>query len=223
MQTEQYRDFNPPGHGKRFFALLRRYFFTGLLVTTPIAITLYVTWWFLQFVDTAVADLIPPRYNPNYYLPFSIPGLGLLICVAFFIVIGWFARNYFGRLTIRVSEYFLDKMPVVSTIYTAVKQVMEMMMGSKARAFRDVVLFEYPKEGTWTIGFVTGATPGQVQELGDGEVMNIYVPTTPNPTSGFLLFIPKKDLVYMDISVEDAVKLIVSGGIITPQGKKPIV
>lgn len=214
-----------PHNGNRFFALLRKYFFTGLLVTTPIAITLFVTWWFLRFIDTAVADLIPARYNPNYYLPVYIPGLGLIICVMFFIIVGWFARNYFGKLTLRVSEYFLDKMPVVRTIYTAIKQVMEMMVGKHARAFRDVVLFQYPMAGCWTVGFVTGVTPGEVQslDLDGGEVVNVYVPTTPNPTNGFLLFMPKKDLIYIDMSVEEAVKLIVSGGIITPPPKEPVV
>lgn len=195
---------------------LRGYFIAGILVTAPISITIYLTWAFLVFVDTNVARLIPPEYNPNNYLPFSLPGLGLLIACAFFILVGWFARNFLGRMTIRVSEYLLDKMPVVRSLYGALKQIFETVMASQSDAFRDVVIFEYPRKDSWTIGFVTGVTKGEIQDLTNDEVMNIYVPTTPNPTSGFLLFIPKKDLIYIKMSVEDAIKMIVSGGIITP-------
>lgn len=200
---------------------LRGYFIAGILVTAPIAITIYLTWAFLVFVDTSVARLIPPEYNPNYYLPFSVPGLGLLIACAFFILVGWFARNFLGRMTIRVSEYLLDKMPVVRGLYGALKQIFETVMASQSDAFRDVVIFEYPRKESWTIGFVTGVTKGEIQDLTNDEVMNIYVPTTPNPTSGFLLFIPKKDLIYINMSVEDAIKMIVSGGIITPDHEPP--
>lgn len=208
-------------NGSRFFALMRRYFLTGLLVTTPIAVTLYLTWWFLQFVDSTVADLIPDQFNPNYYLPVSIPGLGIIICISFFILVGWFARNYIGRLMLRISEYFLDKMPIVRTLYTATKQIMEMMMGAQASAFREVVLIEYPRKECWTIAFVTGVTEGQIQSLSEGEVVNVYVPTTPNPTSGFMLFVPKKDVIYLEMSVEDAIKLVVSGGMVSPNSKPP--
>jgi uncharacterized membrane protein len=195
---------------------LRGYFIAGILVTAPIAITLYLTWAFLMFVDTNVARLIPPEYNPNYYLPFSVPGLGVVAAFVFFVVAGWFAKNFFGRLTIRASEYILDKMPVVRSLYGALKQIFETVMANQSEAFRDVVVFEYPRKDSWTLGFVTGVTKGEVQDLTNDEVVNVYVPTTPNPTSGFLLFIPKKDLIYIKMSVEDAIKMIVSGGIITP-------
>lgn len=200
---------------------LRGYFIAGILVTAPISITIYLTWAFLMFVDTNVARLIPPEYNPNNYLPFSVPGLGLLIACLFFVVIGWFARNFLGRMTIRVSEYLLDKMPVVRSLYGALKQIFETVMANQSEAFRDVVVFEYPRKDSWTLGFVTGVTKGEVQRLTDSEVVNVYVPTTPNPTSGFLLFIPKKDLIYIEMSVEDAIKMIVSGGIITPPDTVP--
>lgn len=206
-----------------FLSGLRGYFIAGILVTAPISITIYLTWAFLMFVDTNVARLIPPQYNPNTYLPFSLPGLGLIIAVAFFILVGWFARNFLGRMTIRVSEYLLDKMPVVRSLYGALKQIFETVMASQSDAFRDVVIFEYPRKDSWTIGFVTGVTKGEIQDLTNDEVMNIYVPTTPNPTSGFLLFIPKKDLIYISMSVEDAIKMIVSGGIITPPNNPKLV
>lgn len=208
------------GEGKKLFTLLRRYFLTGILVTAPLAITIWVTLWFLEFVDNNVSNLIPPRYNPDYYLPFQIPGLGLLMAIVFFITIGWFARNYFGRVMIRVSEYILDKMPIVRTIYAALKQIFETVMASQSQAFRDVVMFEYPRKGIWVMGFVTGTTKGEVQALTDTEVVNVFLPTTPNPTSGFLLFVPKKDLIFMQMSVEEAIKMVVSGGIITPLEKE---
>jgi uncharacterized membrane protein len=202
---------------------LRGYFLAGILVTAPIAITIYLTWSFLMFIDTNVSRLIPAHYNPNSYLPFSVPGLGLIIAIAFFIMAGWFARNFLGRLTIRASEYLLDKMPIVRTVYGALKQIFETVMASKSQAFRDVVMFEYPRKGTWVMGFVTGVTQGEVQTLTDTEVVNVFLPTTPNPTSGFLLFVPKKDLIFMKMSVEEAIKMIVSGGIITPPyGEKEI-
>lgn len=213
-------DDSEDSNGKKIFAHLRGYFLTGLLVTAPIAITIWVTLWFLEFVDNNVANLIPPRYNPDYYLPFQIPGLGLVIAITFFITVGWFARNYFGRLAIRVSEYALDKMPIVRTIYGALKQIFETVMASQSQAFRDVVMFEYPRKGIWVMGFVTGTTRGEVQALTDTEVVNVFLPTTPNPTSGFLLFVPKKDLTFLNMTVEEAIKMVVSGGIITPLARE---
>lgn len=215
-------DIDDLAHGGKLglFARLRRYFFTGIVVTAPGVITLYVTWWFLKFVDTSVARLLPPQYNPNTYLPVYLPGVGLVITVTVLILVGWFARNYVGRIFIRASEYVVERMPVVNTMYNALKQVFETTMGSQSKAFREVVLFEYPRAGSWTLGFVTGVTKGEIQTLTQDEVVNVYVPTTPNPTSGFLLFLPKKDLIYISMSTEDAIKLIVSGGIVAPAEKK---
>lgn len=202
-------------------ARLRRYFFTGIVVTVPITITLWSAWWFLTFVDSLVAKLIAPELNPNSYLPFEIPGIGLILSAIFFTVIGFSARNILGRVIIRASEWVVGHMPIVRTVYGALKQVFDMTIGEQSKAFREVVLFEYPRKDCWTIGFVTGVTKGEIQSVSDGEVVNVYIPTTPT-TAGFLLFLPKKDLVYLSMSVEDAVKLIVSGGIITPPEKKVV-
>jgi uncharacterized membrane protein len=197
-------------------AKLRNYFLAGVLVTAPIAITLYVVWGFLKLLDRKITPVIPYTYNPNTYLPVDIPGLGLIIAVAFFITVGFFTRNFFGRLIVRVSENLVERVPVINTIYGAIKQIFETVMASKSDAFKEVVMFEYPRKGIWVMGFVTGSTKGEVQSLTDTEVVNIFLPTTPNPTSGFLLFVPKKDLTYMKMSVEEGIKMIVSGGIITP-------
>lgn len=200
-------------------ARLRRYFFTGIVVTVPITITLWSAWWFLNFIDVLVASIIPAEFNPNTYLPFSIPGLGLIITVVFFTVIGFLARNFLGRMIIRASEYIVGRMPILNTVYNALKQVFEMTIGTQSTAFRDVVLFQYPHPNSWTIGFVTGVTPGEIQSVGGGsEVLNIYIPVTPT-TAGFVVFIAKKDVIYLSMSVEEAVKLIASGGIITPPAK----
>lgn len=200
-------------------ARLRRYFFTGIVVTAPIFITLWGAWWFLTLIDSLIADLIPPEYNPNTYLPFAIPGTGLVITVIFLILTGWFARNFLGRQIIRLSEFIVSRVPLVSMIYNAIKQVLEMTIGTQSTAFRDVVLIRYPHPNSWTIGFVTGVTAGEIQSVGNGsEVLNVYIPVTPT-TAGFLVFVPKNDVVYLSMSIEEAVKLISSGGIITPPKK----
>jgi len=206
----------PPSPKEHFhlsvFAKLRGYFLAGILVTAPISITLYLTWGLLKFIDSKVSSVIPAEY----YRETAVPGLGLIIAIAFFIVVGWFAKNFLGRMIIRTSEYILDKMPVIRTVYGATKQIFETVMGAQSQAFREVVMFEFPRKGIWALGFVTGVAKGEVQRLTEDEVVNVFFPTTPNPTSGFLLFIPKKDLVLMEMTVEEAIKMIVSGGILTP-------
>lgn len=202
-----------------FLGKLRNYFFAGILVTAPITITLYVTWGFLKFLDRKITPFIPQAYNPNTYLPVDIPGLGLIIAVVFFILVGFFTRNFFGRVLVRTSEYIVERVPVINTIYGAIKQIFETVMASKSDAFKDVVMFEYPRKGIWVVGFVTGKTKGEVEKLTADETVNVFLPTTPNPTSGFLLFVPKKDVTYMNMTVEEGIKMIVSGGIITPEEK----
>lgn len=206
-------------HKATFLSKIRNYFLAGILVTAPISITFYVTWGFLKFLDHKITPLIPEMYNPNAYLPVDIPGLGLIIAVTFFVIVGWITRNFLGRLLVRLSENIVTRVPVISSIYGAVKQIFETVMASQSDAFKEVVMFEYPRQGIWVLGFVTGVTKGEVQNLTANETVNVFLPTTPNPTSGFLLFIPKKDLTYMKMSVEDGLKMIVSGGIITPQEK----
>ena len=205
---------------KTFVSKLRNYFLAGVLVTAPIAITTYIVWTFLKFLDRIVTPRIPEAYNPNNYLPFELPGLGFIVTIIFFIVVGWFTRNFLGRLMVRWSEYIVERVPVINKIYVTIKNVLETVMSSNSDAFKEVVMFEYPRKGIWVMGFVTGATKGEVANLTKKETVNIFLPTTPNPTSGFLLFVPKKDVTYMDMSVEDGIKMIVSGGIITPPEKK---
>lgn len=199
-----------------FMARLRRYLLTGIVVTAPITITIYLTYVFLTFIDGHVARLIPAEWQAEFYRDTAIPGLGLIVAIAFFIVIGWFATNILGRFIIRIYEYLLDRMPVIRTVYGAIKQIFETIMASQSSAFREAVMLEYPRKGVYSIGFVTGRTEGEVQDATKAETINVFVPTTPNPTSGYLLFVPKKELIFLDMSVEEAVKLVVSAGIITP-------
>ena len=207
-------------HKKGGFATLRNYFFAGILVTAPIAITLYATWGFLKFLDHKITPLIPKIINPNSYLPLDVPGLGLVIAIIFFIIVGWFTRNFFGRLIVRTSEKVMRRVPVINSIYGAIKQIFETVMASQSDAFKEVVMFEYPRKGTWVLGFVTGQTKGEVKAMIKDDTVNVFVPTTPNPTSGFLLFLPKKDVTYMDMTVEEGIKMIVSGGILTPEERE---
>ena len=200
---------------------LRSWFFTGLLVTAPVLLTLYITWLVVDVLDSQVVNLLPASWHEfsvlNVPIFGQIPGFGLLIGVIIITLIGAVAAGFLGRWIIKLGEKVLNKMPVVRSIYSAFKQILETVLASQSDAFRDVVLVQYPREGLWVIGFVTGVTKGEVQDSIPITTVNVFVPTTPNPTSGFLLFCPKDDLIYLKMTVEQALKLVVSGGIVTPE------
>lgn len=202
-------------------ARLRAYFLAGILVTAPLSITLYLAWWFITFIDHTVAALLPPRFNPETYLPFSLPGLGVVIIVVALTLIGSITAGFVGRLFLRTSEGILARIPAVRSIYGATKQIFETVLAKQSSAFREVVLVEYPRRGLWVIGFITGTTQGEVQELTADTLYNVFIPTTPNPTSGFLLFVANSDLVRLDMTVEDGIKMVISAGIITPPDRRP--
>lgn len=202
-------------------ARLRNYFIAGILVTAPIGLTVYLVWVFVGIVDGWVTPLIPPRYNPATYLPFGIPGFGLIVAIIGLILIGALTSNLLGRLFLRLSDRLLARMPVVRGLYTAIKQLTETVFGTRSTAFRQVVLIEYPRRGIWGMAFITGVTQGEVQELTDTEVVNVFVPTTPNPTSGFLLFVPRRDVTVLNMTVEEGIKMVISGGIVSPPDRRP--
>lgn len=208
---------------KGLMARLRSWFLTGLLVTAPVMLTIYITWLFIDIIDSNVNALIPNGVRELIEIKAphigSLPGLGLLIGLIVITLIGALAAGFFGRWLIRMGENILNRMPVVRTIYGASKQILETVLTTQSNAFREVVLVEYPRKELWVVGFVTGNTEGEVGVKIEDETVNVFIPTTPNPTSGFLLFCPKKDLIYLDMGVEDAVKLVVSGGIVTPDMK----
>ena len=196
---------------------LRNYFLTGIIVTAPIALTIYLTWQFIDWVDSQAIPLLPAQYNPENYLPFSLPGLGLVISVIILTFVGFLTANIFGRTLLKTGERLVNQMPVVRTIYGALKQILETVLSQSSNSFRQAVLVEYPRRGIWTVAFVTGETGGEVAQRLDDEMTNIYVPTTPNPTSGFLLMVPRQDLIFLDMPVEDAAKYIISIGVIAPE------
>jgi len=197
-------------------ARLRAYFLAGVIVTAPIGITVLLVWQFVTFLDTQVGGLIPARYNPESYLPFSVPGLGLLIMLAFLTLVGFLAAGLAGRTLVHIGERLLSRMPVIRSVYGTLKQIFETVLAQSSRSFREVVLVEYPRRGIGAIGFVTGPTRGEVQTRSEEELVNVFLPTTPNPTSGFLLFVPKRDLVHLDMTIEEGIKLVISGGIVAP-------
>ncbi len=200
---------------------IRRHFLAGVLVTAPVAITTYIVWLIVTWVDGRITPLIPSQYNPGTYTPFPIPGLGLLIVFIVLTLIGALTTGLLGRFLLRLSERVIGRMPFVRSVYGATKQIFETVLAQQSNAFREVVLVEYPRRGIWAVGFITGVTEGQVQEDTVDDVVNVFLPTTPNPTSGFLLFVPRKDLVVLHMSVEEGIKMVVSGGIVTPPDRRP--
>lgn len=205
-----------------FVGKLRGYFIAGILVTAPISITVYLAWLFITYVDSKVTPLIPAKFNPETYLPYSLPGLGLVIVVVGLVLIGAFTAGFLGRFFQRMGDRFMDNVPVLRGVYKALKQILETVLAQQSNAFREAVLVEYPRRGMWVIAFITGRTQGEVQSLTEQEVINLFVPTTPNPTSGFLIFVPKEDIVPLSMNVEEALKMVISGGIVTPPDHRPV-
>lgn len=202
-----------------FFARMRRHFIAGVLVTAPLAITLFLSWKIISYIDTRASHLIPAKYHPESYLPFNIPGTGLVIMTVIFILIGAFAAGFMGRVLVSFSERILDRVPIVRSVYSAIKQIAQSVLAQDSKAFTEVVLLEYPMKDKWAMGFISGRTEGEVQHKTKGGVVSVFVPTTPNPTSGFLLFIPEKDLIPLDMTVEEGIKMVVSSGIVVPPYK----
>lgn len=196
-----------------FNARLRNYLLTGILVTAPITITVWISWQILQFFDATARHLVPDGWYPDI----AIPGLGLLVVFLGLTLVGALTAGLVGRLFVRTSERILNGMPVVRSVYGAIKQILETVLAQRATAFRQVVLIEYPRRGIWAAGFVSGSTKGEVRRKIDHDLVNVFLPTTPNPTSGFLLFVPREDVRVLDMTIEEGIKLVVSGGIVTPE------
>lgn len=197
-------------------ARLRTYFVTGILVTAPIFITGWLAWQIFQFFDQSVKPLIPESWNPESYLPFSLPGLGILILLILLLAIGAFVTGYAGKLALATGERLLARVPIVRGFYKAMKQVFETVLSPQSNAFREAVLIEYPRPNSFTIGFVAGQDSQVIEKAAQRELINVFVATTPNPTSGFLLLVPPEEAVVLHMTVEEALKMVISGGLITP-------
>ena len=188
-------------------AKLRNYFITGIVVLVPIGITLYLT----KFFVSISANLIPPGINPNNYLPFAIPGLEILLSIIFITLIGGLSLSFIGKKILQVFNDLLKKIPILRTIYSAIGQMTE-TLAPKSGSKKSVVLIEYPRKGSWAVGFATKENKGEMAEKTNQKLINVFVPTTPNPTSGFLLMFPIDDVIYLNMSFEEASKFIVSAG-----------
>ncbi|WP_452027664.1 DUF502 domain-containing protein [Azospirillum palustre] len=202
---------------------LRAYFLAGILVTAPIAITVYIAWWFVSLIDGYIRPLIPSVYNPENYLPFSIPGIGVLVVIIAVTLIGAFAAGYVGRLVLGVGEGVVGRMPVVRSVYGGVKQIFETVLAKKSNAFREVVAIQYPRPGVWSLGFITGSAHPEVQVKLAGEaddIVNVFIPCAP-PTAGYLAMVPRRDVTVLNMTVEDGLKLVMSGGIVVPPDRRP--
>jgi uncharacterized membrane protein len=201
-------------------ARLRNYFLTGFVVCAPLVITIYLTWSFVGWVDSWVKPYIPPVYNPDTYTPFEVPGFGLIVALVLITLVGFLTANIIGRTIVRYGEYLLDRMPLIRTIYRGLKQILETVLSERSNTFKKVGLVEYPRKGLWALVFIATDAEGEVQVRLEGEAgptVAVFLPTTPNPTSGFLLFVPKSDIVELDMSVEEGAKLVISAGLVTPE------
>lgn len=209
-------------HGKGLLARLRAYFLAGVLVTAPIGITAALAWWVVEVIDRQVVPLIPDRYNPDTYfreylgVEIGLPGLGVLVLLVTITLIGFLTAGLVGRWVFGLGEKMLDRMPVIRSFYKLTKQIFETVLRNQSDAFRQAVLVEYPRRGLWAVAFLTAGTKGEIRAKLQKDHVNIFLPTTPNPTSGFLLFVPSEEIIVLDMPVEDAVKLVISAGIVTP-------
>ncbi len=196
-----------PSLKKSIFAKIRNNFIAGVVVLIPIGITLYLTLFIIRISSKA----IPKEINPNNYLPFDIPGVEILIALVIITFIGWLSLSFLGKKFFELFNNILKKIPILRTIYSAIGQMTESFTKTDNKQ-KSVVLLEYPRKGVWAVGFATKENEGLIKEKIKEDLINVFVPTTPNPTSGFLLLVPKKDLIFLDISFEQASKFIVSAG-----------
>ena len=197
---------------------LRNYFLTGLIVAGPLTITVYITWWFTTLIDGWVKPFVPTRYLPETYLPFTIPGFGLVIAFTALTMLGFLTANLVGRSLVEFGEVILNRMPVVRGIYKGVKQVFETIFSTEGTSFRTVGLVQFPVKGTWSVVFISNPAGIEINESipGGEEHIGVFLPCTPNPTTGFFFYLPRRAVIELTMSVDDAAKLVMSAGVIQP-------
>ena len=202
----------------KFWSKLKSYFLTGVIVAAPVAITVYMAYHLVIWINGATSRLIPQQWKIGDVVPYAIPGCGLFLLIVALIFIGMLTTGYVGKFFVWLWEKIIRKMPVVSSFYSLMKQIFETFLSQKSRSFSQVVLVQYPRQGLWTIAFVSrDQTGGEIAQKTGQDFVSVYVPTTPNPTSGFLIFVPQKDIIKLDMSVEDGIKYVLSCGIVTPE------
>ena len=195
-----------------FFKRIRNYFITGIVVLIPIAITVYFT----IFLISISSKILPKEINPNHYLPYEIPGVEILISLFLITFIGWLSLSFIGKRFLQMFNNILKKIPILRTIYSAIGQMTE-SFASTDKGSKNVVLVEYPRKGSWAVGFATKENSGEITNKTNKKLINVFIPTTPNPTSGFLLMCPKEEVIYLDLTFEEASKFIVSAGTSNPK------
>jgi uncharacterized membrane protein len=202
---------------------LRTYFLTGIIVAGPLAITAYITWWIIALIDSFVKPLIPASYLPDHYLPFSIPGIGLVIAFLAVTLLGFLTANLVGRSIIEFGEVLLARTPVISGLYKGLRQIFETLFSANGTSFRTVGLVEFPVKGTWSVVFLSAPAAVEVEGalqakgVAAGELVGVFMPCAPNPTTGFFFYLPRSEVVEVPISVDDAAKLVMSAGVIQPE------
>jgi uncharacterized membrane protein len=207
--------------GLRLGTRLRNYFLTGLVIVGPVTLTIYISWWLINVVDAWVKPFVPRSYNPDTYLPFSVPGIGLVFAILMLTLIGALAANLLGRTLISYGELMLHRMPIVRNVYRAMKQIFESVVSvtSPNTSFQKVGIVEFPSKGLWSLVFVTGETSGEIQAVapgGESDLLSVFIPTGIVPPTGFVCFLPRRDVVFLSMTVEDAAKIIISGGMVMP-------
>ncbi|WP_420002788.1 DUF502 domain-containing protein [Arenibacterium sp. LLYu02] len=217
-------DIPPAPRRPGLFARLRSSFLTGIVVIAPVGLTIWLLWSVAGWVDGVVLPLVPSTFQPEQYIGINLRGVGVIIFLLFTIFIGWVAKGIIGRSLIGYAERLVDRMPVVRSIYSGIKQISETVFAQGERSFEVACLVQYPRRGIWAIGFISTEAKGEIAKRADtsGKLISVFVPTTPNPTSGFLLYFPEEDVVVMDMSVEDAAKLVISAGLVYPNTKAPV-
>lgn len=205
---------------------LRNYFLTGFIVAAPLAITVYIVWSFIGWINSWVKPYIPAAYSPDTYLPFAVPGFGLLVAIFVITLIGFLAANIVGRSIVSVGERLLGRTPLVRGVYKALKQIFETVLSNKNDMFRQVGMVEYPRKGVWSLVFVSNEKQTEINAKLDKEgdpLIAVFMPCTPNPTTGFLMYVHRSEIVLLDMTIEDGAKLIISAGLVAPEYKRKVV
>ncbi len=212
-----------PHRGPGLLARLRGAFLTGLVVIAPVGLTIWLIWSVVGWIDGVVLPLVPHTMRPEQYIGINLRGVGVIIFLMFTVVVGWIAKGIIGRSLIGFAERLVDRMPVVRSVYSGIKQISETVFAQSESSFEKACLIQYPRRGIWAIGFISTTAKGEVAQRAEtgGRLISVFVPTTPNPTSGFLLFFPEEDVTELDMSVEDAAKLVISAGLVYPNEKDP--
>jgi uncharacterized membrane protein len=215
-----FEDLEPPRKTRKMSGL-RASFLTGLVVIAPVGLTIWLISTVINWIDGFVLPLVPHTFRPEQYIGINLHGVGVIIFLVFTIVVGWLAKGFIGRSLIRWAESVVERMPVVRSIYSGIKQISETVFAQSDSSFEKACLVQYPRKGIWAVGFVSTTAKGEVAKRADtsGALISVFIPTTPNPTSGFLLFFPKEDVIELNMTVEEAAKLVISAGLVYPNDK----